>query len=86
MLMILIFDDCSVFGIWDLRKMNSKTKEQSPIIIEDFGKPVASAFYSAKGSYVLTTANDNTIRIFDCRKNKAGMNYFKSDFEILFEV
>lgn len=61
---------CRAFGIFDRRRIGSKIG--SEIIMQDLGKALTSAFYSATGSYVLTTSNDDTIKVYDCRDNKSS--------------
>ena len=72
----------SSFGIFDLRQTGPK---QKPIILEDLGKALTSAFYSATGSYVLTTSNDDTIRIYDCRDNKSKFWYLQNEIPVIVE-
>lgn len=51
---------------------SKKGKDMNPVILEDLGKALTSAFYSCTGSFVLTTCNDDTIRIYNCRDNKSS--------------
>lgn len=51
------------FGIFDIR--TSSSKKPNPVILQTFNKGLTSAFISAKGNYVVSTCNDDTIRVHD---------------------
>lgn len=61
-----MFYTFSEASLWDVRNMTSK--KINPVLQFEHSKALTSAFFSASGSKIVTTSNDNYLRIFNTSK------------------
>ena len=52
-------------ALWDVRKFGAGTKKPKALTTLEHGLSVTAARFSSSGSRLLTTCNDNTLRVFD---------------------